>query len=737
MDLKIMKKTILQFLLVFPVFLFMLLFGTVPAASAACGGSLDYPGGSTCNTTYGNHKLNASWDVTPTGGNDTCNVFIRGEKGDEQINGESMNGPCSGSKTITSYKGAPLTNDANLKLFVSNGYECMNQQVDEVTIPCTLQAPACDANAVNMTVTPSQGTVGSQMKFSLSGSQGSTFVEDSWSAGVDCAGGFWGDKTCNATSATTNGVWTHKWKNCAPNNCSITSAQCSKTQSYKVVGGGATPTPGTCPPDSKLTVSPNPANIGATMYFQYQAGEDVYIGGDTWNPPTSVSACQEPGTPGNPLEDRRYICTASSATNNGVWNHYWGQPKVCGSATYTISGGGATPTPTPTPVTTATPAPTPTSRTVSFRVAESLADLSSAQWQPYTADGMIVPYEIVDKTPGIKTIFVQFKDSDGRTTTTTDCPKCQAQIRLLGEEPAITGCSLSFETTNTILNLTGQNFGTVKGTVRSNETALAVRDWKDGSVKAVFPNAPVGEILPVTLTTQDGQIAEGQCSAISLISVGAKVFCRTPATRQTDNVALALAGFFQGGTLFRQTVSIDKDGIIQGLNQKVESGKNYGMSLKAPLTLRKATSFTAAEGMTNIPNFILPVGDVFPIDGGDGAINSLDKGELNRQFVVAVDKCGRTADFNKDCRVNSIDWACMRFDFGTPEDPEPKPGANQPSPTPTSASLSTTIESLSSNSTPTPTTTTVPAPTPTPTPSPTPPPVVDNVTPFVVQNNYG
>lgn len=94
-------------------------------------------------------------------------------------------------------------------------------------------APACDPSLLNMSVTPNPGTVGNKMTFSLSGDQGSTWIDDTWSGGVDCANYFWGSKTCNATTSGSFS-WTHKWKNCASNDCTITSEQCSKTIPYSV-----------------------------------------------------------------------------------------------------------------------------------------------------------------------------------------------------------------------------------------------------------------------------------------------------------------------------------------------------------------------------------------------------------------------------------------------------------------------------------------------------------------------
>ncbi|MDO8436264.1 MAG: hypothetical protein Q7S82_02685 [bacterium] len=92
-------------------------------------------------------------------------------------------------------------------------------------------APSCDQSQVQMSISPNPADVGSSVTFNVSGNQGSTYFSDNWSGGVDCSGGFWGSKTCN-TVASGNFTWTHSWKNCAPNDCSVTSAQCSRSDSF-------------------------------------------------------------------------------------------------------------------------------------------------------------------------------------------------------------------------------------------------------------------------------------------------------------------------------------------------------------------------------------------------------------------------------------------------------------------------------------------------------------------------
>lgn len=318
---------------------------------------------------------------------------------------------------------------------------------------------------------------------------------------------------------------------------------------------------------------------------------------------------------------------------------------------------------------------TPVVVTSSFRVAEDPSQFTDALlWQPYTGVPMPVDFTFSDKTPGNRFIWVEFKDSSNKIE------RRNVQIKLLGVEPTITSCALSFEGNNTVLNLTGQNLGTVKGTAKSDETNLQVSEWKNTSAKVIWPNAPLGQTLSATLTTPDGQQALANCSSVSQLSVGAKVFCRAPLSHDTENVNLVLAGLFEGGKKLPQKVRIDKDGIVLGLTQKLEAGKKYKLSLKAPKSLRKLSpEFIAGEGTTNL-NFVLPVGDIFPPDGGDGVINSNDYHALVSQWNISGDTRGKSADLNQDERVNSIDYACMRYDFNARDDSEPAAGGPAPSP---------------------------------------------------------
>lgn len=64
---------------------------------------------------------------------------------------------------------------------------------------------------------------------------------------------------------------------------------------------------------------------------------------------------------------------------------------------------------------TSTPAPLPVVYTMSFKFAENPNDLGQAPYQPYTIEPTMVDYEFKDKSPGNKFIWVEFKDSNGKT----------------------------------------------------------------------------------------------------------------------------------------------------------------------------------------------------------------------------------------------------------------------------------------------------------------------------------
>ncbi len=151
------------------------------------------------------------------------------------------------------------------------GWTCSDADLQDYIVwysgDCGGQIPACDSNAVSMAVNPQPAPLGSNVSFSVSGSQGSTWIADSWSGGVSCTGPFWGTKSCNAIASGTY-TWTHNWKNCSvsTDNC---GGVCTKQINYQIQSG-PTPTPtATC--DGFSVVSGNNALVPATVVLRARA----------------------------------------------------------------------------------------------------------------------------------------------------------------------------------------------------------------------------------------------------------------------------------------------------------------------------------------------------------------------------------------------------------------------------------------------------------------------------------
>ncbi len=166
------------------------------------------------------------------------------------------------------------------------------------------------------------------------------------------------------------------------------------------------------------------------------------------------------------------------------------------------------------------------------------------------------------------------------------------------------------------------------------------------------------------------------------LSLGARVFCRAEGQFDISNVDVTIAPLSDPAQKISEKATIDKDGIIQGIKTKLQVDQQYIISVKAPKTLRRNTIITASSG-TTVANtkdgkpFILPIGDIAP-STPDGQINGLDRSELVKQWRVlsSSSSAALTADFNRDNKVNSIDWACMKYDFNSKDDDPANPSGS-------------------------------------------------------------
>lgn len=314
---------------------------------------------------------------------------------------------------------------------------------------------------------------------------------------------------------------------------------------------------------------------------------------------------------------------------------------------------------------------------VQFHFAETRDGLANAPWQTYTAPNVTVPgYTFSDISKGVKTIFAEFKDNQNHVSQVQ-----QSSIIYVGPDVTFTGidCELDLSGNGVTVDITGSNFGNADGQALLDSSKMDVNSWSDQEVVfhlSTVPESARGKLMKVKITRSDGSIFENSCSlSTSKLNVGAKFFCRTTTSHAQDNVELQLAS--KRGTaitdVVEKKVSIDASGNIVGLDvSQLQSGKDYRLCLKAPGGLRRCEDFTAKKGTTVVDNFELPLGDIYPISGGqctgDGKINSADKAELNREWGVGAGKCG---DFSKIGRVNAVSWGCMVHYFNQTSDEKP------------------------------------------------------------------
>ncbi len=313
--------------------------------------------------------------------------------------------------------------------------------------------------------------------------------------------------------------------------------------------------------------------------------------------------------------------------------------------------------------------------TVSYKLAETEAGLGGATAIPYTSHPTITTFTLSNTTPGTKQIWVEYLSSTGETL------KDHINIEFVQEDPTITNldCTVDIARTNLKLNLKGKNFGAEKGKVTANKQDAEILDWKDLEVSALLRTSGAvteGQEFKVVLTRKDGAATnEVSCRVnTSILSLGAKIFCRKEGMFDQNDVKVVLVD--ETKSKVEETVTISKDGIVQGITTKLQAGKRYALSIKAPYSLRRNAIFTASTGTTIAEAegggaFILPIGDIAPAISRDGVINTLDRSELTRQWRVLTAATNLSGDFNRDTRVNSVDWACMRYDFGEEDDPIP------------------------------------------------------------------
>jgi hypothetical protein len=315
-------------------------------------------------------------------------------------------------------------------------------------------------------------------------------------------------------------------------------------------------------------------------------------------------------------------------------------------------------------VVTSRPTPTPQRLTAEYRIAESTVDLANAAWQPYSSNPVSIYHTFATDNFGVKQLCAQFKASDGTIST----PNCEL-VELI-DPPVITGCNLNITGSYVEYEVMGKNFGVQTGTVAGG---LQITSWTNEKMVLRNSNPPTGTVFTINFEDSNHLKATGQCSAVSQVAVGARLFCPQVKPADIPGVIISIKNLSKPSPIIKETVMLSKEGVVLGLKTKLEEGAKYVLAIEVPKSIRKTAEFTAVRDTTNVDltkggQVRLPLGDIFPLAGGDGSINSLDKSQLNRDWVISVAGKDRAADLNVDGRVNSFDWACMKQDFGASDD---------------------------------------------------------------------
>jgi len=336
---------------------------------------------------------------------------------------------------------------------------------------------------------------------------------------------------------------------------------------------------------------------------------------------------------------------------------------------------------------------------------------SSNYWVDYTENP--IPVTLPDDiNPGtLLYVHTKFESDAGVKSQTFHKP-----FKFVGSDPIIENISCTYNSQSGVgsrVQVIGSNFGSERGSVKvisqQGSTDASIASWGEflestpsatlaptgsqASSSTTVLNgrlASAGNVLAaqtglkykvvatikerlegaaqVELTTQDGRKARGYCGVnTTTVVFTSQASCQPPGNASMENARVqiyeSLTPLPSKPLYDFKKVSLDQDGIPQGVSPKLEVGKSYILVVKGPKTVAVAKKFTVEdEGTVNLDLIRLPIGDIAPVNTPDNTINSLDKSELAREWVISQD-AQRTGDFNSDNRVNSIDYSCMKENF--------------------------------------------------------------------------
>lgn len=347
----------------------------------------------------------------------------------------------------------------------------------------------------------------------------------------------------------------------------------------------------------------------------------------------------------------------------------------------TCAAGPATPPPTPPSTPPAPPTATPTNLVGYYKLIESDGGkvvYEDTDWKPMTTSPLTIDHGISGNT-GEKTLTVIFKSVDGRTETRS------TKIKVISIAPEITNltCNLDAASNGIIFEAKGKSFhkdSKIFIKEQNNNRMLDITGNTTSSlIRGVLKNVSATIEFSVGVINPDNRISNiVKCqSGSKAFQLRSNVFCQQIWPFDVDDVEMTFIDRGAGGSKVTEKVVIGKDGMVKNIKSRLQPGRNYAIAIKAPKSLRRVVNFTASEGTDVIDSLMLPVGDIWGPGGRpDGVINTNDRGRFNEDWRVLTDSPDiRLSDFNRDKRVNSFDWACMRQGFNESDDPIPGAGA--------------------------------------------------------------
>lgn len=269
--------------------------------------------------------------------------------------------------------------------------------------------------------------------------------------------------------------------------------------------------------------------------------------------------------------------------------------------------------------------------------------------------------------PGDKTVHVRFISATGQVS--------DEYTRNILYQPGVTissaSCTYSPDGIDTIVTIDGVGFGASQGQSKITANNILINSapisWTDTKVQMKNPGKLTGSAVPIKITTADGKSSTQNCQVIvSSVDFTTRIQCRTPDKAVNDELDIKIFDASSTSTTpipraNNTKPKLDAQGKPQNFQAQLEASKPYVIIVKAPGTLARKLLVPASSNRIIDQTLVLPVGDISGSGQDsipDGVVNVLDRNTLGQQWSIGVDVV-RSGDFNKDKRVNSIDYSCM------------------------------------------------------------------------------